>query len=74
MTIFQESKWYVKLWRYRHYAYIPFKWLSFQWHFIDRDPVITKREAWSVLVGSAQCDMNWIYTSEEVFKEIKKGK
>lgn len=30
------------------------------------------KQLWRILTGSAQCDMNWTYTSEEVMSEIKK--
>jgi hypothetical protein len=26
---------------------------------------------WKILIGSAQCDMNWTYTTEEVKEYIK---
>jgi hypothetical protein len=35
---------------------------------------MTSKEYWSVLVGSAQCDMNWTYSHEEVMEEFKKYK
>lgn len=31
MKRFQHSNWLVKLWRYRHYLYIPFKWLWYKY-------------------------------------------
>ena len=31
MKRFQECNWLVKLWRYRHYLYIPFKWLYYKY-------------------------------------------
>ena len=31
MKRFQDSNWLVKLWRYRHYLYIPFKWLWYKY-------------------------------------------
>ena len=31
MKRFQDSNWLVKLWRYRHYLYIPFKWIWFSY-------------------------------------------
>ena len=68
MKRFQESKWYVKLWRYRHYVYIPFKFIRYRWRTSEGE--FSNKDLWSILVGVAQCDMNWVYTSEEVFKGI----
>lgn len=31
MKRFQECNWLVKLWRYRHYLYIPFKWIWYKY-------------------------------------------
>ena len=69
MKRFQESNWLVKLWRYRHYCYIPFKFISYklrgpQAGFPGWEP--NNKQLWNILVGSAQCDMNWTYTHEEV--------
>jgi hypothetical protein len=58
----------VKLWRLRHYVYIPFRFVS--WMFKDSE--LHYKTVWSILVGSAQCDMNWTYTSEEVNEYIDK--
>lgn len=73
---FQDSPWYIKLWRYRWYALIPFKAVYFRfcpwvWNSgSDRVHVTefsTWGEAWSIAVGDAQGRMNWLYTLEEVF-------
>jgi hypothetical protein len=73
---FQECNRLVKLWRYRHYVYIPFRWL---WglHLFLKSPIagsgkFSGKQFWSILVGSAQCDMKWYYTSEEVMESLKK--
>ncbi len=71
MKRFQECNWLVKLWRYRHYFYIPFRFFWWRW-FVDGK--MTSKEYWSLLVGSAQCDMNWTYSHEEVMEEFKKYK
>jgi hypothetical protein len=76
-TRFQESKWYVKLWRLRHYVYIPFRWL-WQLHLTLKSPINSRpfpgKNTWRLLQGDAQCDMNWTYTSEEVHEYINKNK
>ena len=94
---FQESNWLVKLIRYRHYVYIPFKWIWFSYfkqmvsyeHYTN-DPYPIKSigiigliksiirgkriqcHVWKILIGMAQSDMNWYYTSDEVFRKIKR--
>ena len=64
MKRYQESNWIVKLWRRRHYVYIPFKFISYKLRGGDDFP--NNKTLWSVLVGVAQCDMKWTYTIEEV--------
>ena len=86
---FQECNWLEKVWRYRFYVYIPFKWFYFMYikPFVVRETTLNEeegyiedtdktwypkgKELWHILVGSAQCDMNWTYTMEEVFGRIK---
>ena len=69
MKRYQESNWIVKLWRRRHYVYIPFKFISYKLRGGDDFP--NNKTLWAVLVGSAQCDMKWTYTIEEVKESIK---
>ena len=47
MKRFQESNWLVKLFRYRHYLYIPFKWLYFKYlkSFYVIDDLSLKKES-----------------------------
>ena len=73
---FQDCNWLVKLWRYRHYVYIPFKfaWFKLRYRRYWEVREFNDRTIWSILVGSAQCDMNWVYTNEEVFKNLKDEK
>ena len=67
MTRYQDSKQIVKLWRLRHYVYIPFRFISWKL----RDNEFHYKDMWKILIGSAQCDMNWTYTTEEVKEYIK---
>jgi hypothetical protein len=32
------------------------------------------KQLWSILVGSAQCDMKWTYTTEEVINLLNQNK
>ena len=80
MKRFQECNKIVKLWRYRWYLLIPFKWL---WHsyaiplpVTDDETLISvnlkKKLLWRILVGDAQCNMEWYYTHEEVLASFHK--
>lgn len=74
MKRFQECNWIVKLWRYRHYVYMLFKWLYYQVvglrvydHYdIEKYDIIRGYELWKLLRGSAHGDMGWYHTMEEV--------
>lgn len=86
---FQECNWLEKVWRYRFYVYIPFKWVYFMYikPFVVRETTLNEekgyvedtgeiwnprgKELWGILVGSAQGDMKWYYSMEEVFGSIK---
>jgi len=75
MKRYQDCNWIVKLWRRRHYVYIPFKFISYklrgqQAGFDTWEP--TNKQLWGILIGSAQCDMKWTYTSEEVIVSHKR--
>jgi len=76
MKRYQDCNWIVKLWRLRHYVYIPFRWL--RWMFDESDApelqYCTSKTKWKILLGVAQCDMNWTYTREEVNEFIYKTK
>jgi len=71
---FQECNWVEKLWRYRHYVYIPFRFIrviilkSFD---PDKEENLNNKTIWGILVGDAQIKMNWVWTSDEVFSRIK---
>jgi hypothetical protein len=112
MKRFQECNILVKFWRYRHYLYIPFKWVWFKYFkpFNVVDDITNESEKinglsirklfksyfdsikkigifdstkllfngglircdlWKLLIGIAQCDMNWTYTMEEVKKSLR---
>jgi hypothetical protein len=67
---FQECNWLEKVWRYRFYIFIPFKYI---WYICIKDTNNLKgKNLWKLLVGIAQCDMNWTYTSEEVFAKLSR--
>ena len=69
MKRFQECNWVVKLWRYRHYVYIPFRFIWYIMKTTNKDMI--DKNIWSILVGSAQCDMKWTYTLEEIREPYK---
>ena len=74
MKRFQECNWLVKCWRYRHYLYIPFKWVWYQYikpfnitdHQTYEQERVTGYTLWRLLFGVAQHDMKWYWTHEEV--------
>jgi tRNA(Phe) wybutosine-synthesizing methylase Tyw3 len=80
MKRYQECNRIHKLWRLRHYIPIPFIWL---FHSIFNTLPITDdcsgqveyakgKILWKILVGEAQLNMHYYYTSDEVFDELKK--
>jgi len=71
MKRFQECNWLVKLWRYRFYILIPFKFIYWRYIFNTAKTDLTKKQFWGILIGEAQIDMHWHYTSEEVFDSIR---
>ena len=66
---FQECNWLEKLWRYRFYLYVPFKfcWIIFNYKVSE----LSNKMIFRILIGEAQCDMKWYYTSDEVDKFIE---
>lgn len=74
MKRFQECNWVERLWRYRYYLYLPFKWLWYQYvrpfKVIDdqsfEEDVVKGRQLWKLLMGMVQLDMKWTYSHEEV--------
>jgi hypothetical protein len=85
---FQECNWLEKVWRYRFYIPIPFKYIWFMYikDFVVRETALNEEKGhiedtgevynprgknlWGLLKGTAQCDMNWTYTTEEVFSRL----
>ena len=73
MKKFQDCNRIVKIWRYRWYLYIPFKFIR-QYTLLKFEDLVSKEQdfkvnaktLWSLLIGSAQYDMKWYYTSDEV--------
>ena len=71
---FQECNWVEKLWRYRHYVYIPFRFIRviiLKSLDPDKEENLNSKTIWHILIGDAQIKMNWVWTSDEVFREIK---
>jgi hypothetical protein len=90
MKRFQECNKLEKLWRYRWYILIPFKWLWFTYlkgfkvyhdEMIDGQledtnnfDVMSGKNLWSLLIGDVQFKMKWYLTNEEVMEKLKKYK
>ena len=66
---YQECNKIEKLWRRRHYLYVPFKWLRTV--LTNKELGLSKKNLWKLYIGAAQCDMNWTYTLEEVKDKLK---
>ncbi len=73
MKRYQESNWIVKVWRRRHYVYIPFKWCMYyiRCYLHNDNGEFNGKTLWHILIGVAQCDMKWTYTQEEIEESIK---
>jgi hypothetical protein len=78
-TRFQDSNWLVKVWRYRWYIPIPFKWLWYTFvmkfkvyeHGSPMEYEVSKgKQLWSILIGDAQIKMKWYHTHEEVMADF----
>ena len=78
MKRFQECNKLTKIWRYRFYIPIPFKYI---WYRFFSNLMITSdntgleeklesKELWSILIGIAQYKMNWYYTMEETMSQF----
>jgi len=76
---YQESNWVVKLSRRRHYLYIPFKWVYYQYFSklgatddtTGEVEYLKNRLLYRILIGEAQGDMKWYHTTEEVKENFK---
>lgn len=74
---FQDCNKIVQIWRYRQYCKIPFQWLwimfkTFFNNTLSKDNNdYNKKLIWRLLIGEAQCRMNWTYTNEEVMSRLK---
>ena len=74
MKRFQDCNWLVKAWRRRHYLYIPFKWVWYNYveyfYVADDETFIDERVdgrvLFKILIGDAQHKMGWYYTMEEI--------
>jgi len=60
---FQNQPWYIKLWRYRWYLYIPIEAvIGYAWNRGE----LSFTMCWHISVGSAHIKMNWVYTLDEI--------
>lgn len=66
-TRFQDCNFWERLWRQKYYWKIPFD----TWYLWKHNDDISFKFAWSIAIGTAQCEMNWVYDWEEVFPEIQ---
>ena len=67
---FQECGWPEKLWRSRHYLSVPYySAKSYMRQVIYRPDEL--KNIWGMSLGMAQVEMNYVYTSEEVFEHLE---
>jgi len=71
MKRYQECNVLVKLFRRRYYLYMPFQYLytRIKHRKLSR---FDKSILWDSLLGEAQCNMKWTYTSDEVKENLNK--
>ena len=67
MKRFQECNWLVKLWRYRFYLPLPFKFIYYK---CTSNIGLSNRDFFGLLKGSAQISMEWTYTTDEVMSSV----
>lgn len=67
---FQECSRLEKIWRYRHYTNIPFRWI--RWRISGHDQDFNGLTYWKILIGIAQSEMRWYYTEEELDCMVKR--
>lgn len=67
---FQECGIFEKLWRLRRYLLVPY-W-AFRTYIKTPEFVDYRfKNSWRLAVGSAQCEMNWVYTMDEVMEHLE---
>lgn len=74
---FQNQPWYVKLWRYRHYLYIPYNTIKSYILVRQTEPpeyYLSLRQVYSISKGLAQSKMKWYYTWEETKEYLEQVK
>lgn len=79
MKRFQECSKVEKLWRYRWYIPLPFKFVYYSlfkpfkvYHCeSDKYDVLKGNRLWKLLIGDAQSSMKWYYDYNEVMNEFK---
>lgn len=64
---FQNQPWYIKLWRYRYFATIPFYAIHLWWW---NSPEFDFKCCWGIATGMAHGRMKWYYTWEEVKENL----
>ena len=68
---FQDQPWHIKLWRYRYYILIPY-WATRMWLFENFKDPLSFKNCWSIAIGLAQINMEWLYSWEESKQRLNK--
>ena len=69
---YQECNPLEKLWRMRHYLKVPFRFVKCKMKMHEDSVVGGNKNLWNILIGTAQCDMKYYWTQEEVMDKLKK--
>lgn len=67
---YQDCAWPIRLWRRRHYVRIP--WDAIRFYVADQvtEQPFDWATCWGVATGLAQARMKWLYTMEEVERDL----
>jgi hypothetical protein len=68
---YQNQPWYIKLWRRRFYLLIPYRTATIYWYNRKEEDKISFKNCYSIAIGLAQVNMNWVYDWEEIKDERK---
>lgn len=66
---YQYQPWYVRLWRKRHLIPIPYRAIKTWWRALGSHSQVSFKNAWSIEHGFAHVEMEWYYTSEEMWEK-----
>jgi hypothetical protein len=73
MKRYQECPWYVRAWRWRHYAAVPFTWAyRLAWRALHGYPLQARLD-WDICCSDAEGRMEWYETGSEWLRALEHG-